>query len=192
MRRFRKRVGNERGLTLIEMMASILIFGIMTLGVAPLLATSLQGSANSRAYTAGKGVVLEAMERIRGLPYFVSYGSKNQKVDVLDLYYPCSATTGDSCPSGSVYLEEPDPVFKGVETTCTPTTTGNPACLSSLLDTYTLTYRAEFVTPGSIDGDGDELYGTVAPLEGYAWDDINKDQPSTRLLRVSKIGRAHV
>ena len=66
------RIRGQLGLTLVETMAALLVFALVTLGTFPLLASALRGGNLSRSGTVGKNLAQEALERIRGLPYFVS------------------------------------------------------------------------------------------------------------------------
>jgi prepilin-type N-terminal cleavage/methylation domain-containing protein len=177
----------ENGFSLVEMMAAILVFALMTLGIAPLLASSLRGSAKSRSYTQGKNVALEAMERVRQLPYFVSYGAQPRRVDVLDLYYPCAANTATACSSGSTY-DTGLSGGPGVRTVCT-STSANPGCAREVAPGYTVTYAAQLVQPrAGVDpatSQSYEDYQVVAPLATYAWNNSTRDVPETRLLRMA-------
>lgn len=165
----------EAGFTLIETMAAITIFTIMTLGITPLLASSIKGASVSRSYTAGKNVAVEAMERARGLPFFVDYPTQKsysgtgtpRKVDLLDLYYPVSSGSGT------------------YTTVCTSSTT-DPACPASLPADYTLEFQAQFVTPQA--GGTGEQYVTVVPPSSYQWDPepyAGQDQPPSQMLQVT-------
>jgi type II secretory pathway pseudopilin PulG len=159
----------EEGLTLVEVLASLLVFSVMTLGLVPLLITSMAGAAKARSQNVGKNIALQAMERVRALPYFVSYGTEPSRVDVLDLYYP---DLGSGYTSGTY------------TTVCTPTTV-SAACGLDVPTGYILTYRAQFVSGGSSNAAGEELYLTTTPEAGYAWNSDGNDTPITRLLRMS-------
>lgn len=158
-------------MTLIEVLASMLIFSVMTIGIVPLLITSMAGAAKSRSMNVGKNIALEAMERVRSLPYFVSFGAESSRVDVLDLYFP---DLGAGYASGRY------------TTTCTPASTSK-ACALELPEGYTLTYETQFVNGGAANASGEEQYFTVTPDAGYAWNVQGSDMPPTRLLRVSVV-----
>lgn len=154
---------NERGFTLVETLAAITVFAIMTLGVAPILAASLRGSTLSRSYTKGKNVASEAMERVRGLPYFVTSATQ---IDVLDIYFPNAAGAVD-----------------GVYTTiCTPTDESRACPAGAVPSDHVVTYEAAFVrkTAGSTTP---EQYEVVAPPGDYSWDTATK--PPEPLLRMA-------
>ncbi len=99
MRRLLWRGGSDQGFSLVEVLAAMSVFGIITLGTVPLVLTSLKGAALSRSYTVGKNLAVQAMERARGLPYYVDFPTQKayasdtgapRKVDLLDMYYPSS------------------------------------------------------------------------------------------------------
>ncbi|MGH2697617.1 MAG: type IV pilus modification PilV family protein [Actinomycetota bacterium] len=161
---FHHNVIEERGFTVIEVMAALVVFSLMTLGLVPLLTSSLKGSELSQSYTVGKNLALEAMERVRGLPYYISYSAQASRVDVLDLYYPQYAAGGS------------------FTTVCDATTTAAPACPKRVPDGYSVTFDATFVTPG-----GDDLNQTYTPLTApstYRWDSDTTDLPPSQILEM--------
>lgn len=178
---FRSARLDQKGLSLIEMMVSLLVFALMTVGVVPLMASSLRGSSTARSYTVGKNIAQEAMERIRGLPYFISYGTQARKVDVLDLYFPC-ATSATCGPTGTTY-DATAGVYE-FTTTCNASTTANPACPKDIPPEYDVSFIAKFVAPGTADSDGRETYAVSAPLAGYRWDVSPTDIPASRMIEL--------
>ena len=158
----------ERGFTLVETMVSLLVFALVTVGLVPLFATSLRGSTLARSYTVGKNTATQAMERVRGLPFFVSYASKNRRVDVLDLYYP-NLTGGYAANSYT--------------TTCTATTV-NPACPANIPQGMSVLYKATFVRTSTYSS-VPIRYDIVAPPAGYRWDSATgADLPPSQLVEV--------
>lgn len=156
----------QEGFTLVETLIAILIFAVMTMGLVPLLASSLRGTDLSRSYTIGKNVAVEAMERVRGLPFHISFGAQDTKVDVLDLYFPNKTGGPGQTYSAGLFT-----------TTCTSATLANPACPRELPAGTTMTFAARFVT---LDGAG------VEPADGYTWDSTTgADRPPTQLLDMS-------
>jgi prepilin-type N-terminal cleavage/methylation domain-containing protein len=165
---FHHRVRGHRGFTLIEVMAALVVFSLLTLGIVPLLLSSLKGSELSQSYTIGKNLALEAMERVRGLPYHVKFDTQpdGRPIDVLDLFYPSYVSTGTFI------------------TTCDATTVAAPACPKRVPDGYSVTYNATFVKPG-----GTEDAQTYTPIVGdvpisYAWNSAN-DLPPSQILEMS-------
>lgn len=156
----------EGGFTLVETMAAIGVFAIITLGTVPLLITAVRGVDLSRRSTVAKTLAQEAMERARGLPYFVSYASQNKPVDVLDLYYPSYQASGT------------------YTTTCTSTTVAR-ACPKDIPAGYTVTFRARFVN-GSVGANGKESFVPVIPAADYAWNSTSSaDHPVSELLELA-------
>lgn len=138
-----KLLHNDRGLTLIETLAALTIFAVITVGITPLLASSLRGSTLSRSYTVGKDLALEGMERARSLPYFVAHQSQPKKVDALDIYFPCADTTLAVSGCGG---EGTRSYAAGVFTiTCAATTTPGPTCAVPIPGGYSIRYEARFV-----------------------------------------------
>lgn len=165
----------SRGFTLVETLAALLIFSIVTLGLVPLVLSSIRGSNLSRSLNIAKNATLEAMERVRGLPWRVEYANQpvNRRVDLLDLFYPDAVggrLTGQSYSNG---------VFT---TQCTRASTNNPACLADKLprlSNFTLTARACFsdVTNGNPACLDNAANRAIWPTpSSYAWNlDTNGD-----------------
>lgn len=166
------RARGQAGLTLIETMAALLIFSLMSLGLVPVLIGSVRGADRSRSATVAKSLAVEALERVRALPYFISYGTQPSKVDLLDIIYPSASGVSYS---GGRYT-----------TICTQSST-DPACTIDLPDGYTLSYEASFVVAGDADANGDETYEVEEPATDYAWNVQSKDVPASQLLRVAAI-----
>jgi prepilin-type N-terminal cleavage/methylation domain-containing protein len=173
----RTRLRSEQGFTLIEVMAAITVFTIMTLGIVPLLLTSIRGGALGRSFTVGKNVALQATERARGLPYFVDYATQKgytsnvapfRKVDVLDMYFPADV-------AGDVFT-----------TTCTTSGSSDPACPRNLPAGYSVEFRARFVKP--VASGAQETYSLVPVPATYSWDPdpySNQDFPPAQLLELT-------
>jgi len=171
----------ECGFSLIEVMAALFIFTLLTLGLVPLLTTSIRGSNTARADTIGKNAALKAMERVRGLPFYVSYATSTTKVDLLDLYYPDGAT---------------DIVVEGLtlyRTVCAAGALTNPACPRDIPDGYTIALDAQFVDavvtgPQPTPGETATSYSNVAPTDTYAWNSASTDTPPRQILQMSITG----
>jgi len=187
----------SEGFSLIEVLVSIFVFSLVTVGLVPLILTSLRGSELSRSYTVSKNIASEAMERVRGLPFHrqISEGGDAQRVDVLDLYFPRGFGAG---------FFAADDTFT---TTCTPTTDPDttPACGSVRLPTgYEVTFVAEFVekcdaavtaTCDAVDEGDLERYQKVDVANTYFWQGAASgpeapcagcsDNPPSEILRMS-------
>lgn len=165
---FHRRVKGQRGFTLIEVMAALVVFSLLTLGLVPLLLSSLKGSELSQSYTIGKNLALEAMERVRGLPYHVKFDTQpdERPIDALDLYYPSYVSSGTFV------------------TTCDATTVAAPACPKRVPDGYSVVFNATFVKPG-----GTPDVQTYTPIVGdvpiaYAWNSA-ADIPPSQILEMT-------
>ena len=176
----RRAFSREEGFSLIEVLASLFIFTLLTLGLVPLLTSSIRGSNTARADTIGKNAALKAMERVRGLPYHVSYATSTTKVDVLDLYYPSAATDiVAGTPARTMY-----------RTVCAWNALTDPACPRDVPSNYTITFEAEFVdavvtgvqpTPGETA----TSYANVPPAATYAWNSSSTDTPPRQILQMT-------
>ncbi|HEX2049136.1 MAG TPA: type II secretion system protein [Actinomycetota bacterium] len=167
MTAFSRRARDERGFTLVETLASMLVFSIVTIGIIPLVMSSMRASTLGRSRTVGKDVASQSMERMRGLPYFISYASQNRRVDVLDLYYPQYVAAG-------VYT-----------TTCTTATTAQPWCPKDLPQGYSVTFDARFVSPD----DGGSYTPATVPTT-YVWNSTSgNDVPPSDLVEMAITSR---
>lgn len=160
----------ESGLSLVETLAALLVFSLITLGVAPLVLTAIRGGTVARSFTIGKTLAQRGMEQLRGLPYYVAAGTPAKRVDILDLYFPFGANLGGTNYSAGKYT-----------TVCTSTTV-TPACSLTIPAGYEVRYAAEFVTPL---GTTPETYALKAPPANYTWDSSTTDRPESQLLRVT-------
>jgi type II secretory pathway pseudopilin PulG len=165
---------SSKGMSLVEVLVAIMVFTIVTLGVIPLLASSIRGSNTSRAGTVGKNIVVEGMERARGLPFYVSHAADDSDVDLLDFYYPSSAGA-----AGGVY------------TVNCPSGTTDPACPGDIPDDYSVTFRTAFVNPN------DTTAGTCASAfapsgcvtaANYDSNSDDLDSPPRQIVHMSIIG----
>jgi len=170
---FRRKPAGQIGFTLIEVLVALTLFTIITLGVTPVMISSLKGAALSRSFTKGKNVAVEAMERIRGLPYFASVGSETAvtegRVDILDLYFPDTGSGFQSATNSFV-------------TTCTPSSqspaaSATLACPPVLPAGHTVTFEATFVTPNGA------TFDPVVP-GAYNWNSTNTETAPSPLLKM--------
>jgi len=158
--------GVAEGYSLLEVLAALTVFSIVTLGIAPMLIFSIEGAGSSRGSNVAKNIAVEVMERARGLPYHVAYNAQPSRVDLLDLYFPMDA-------AGDVYV-----------TSCDATTTANPACPKLVPGGVKLRFSASFVEPDT--GTTPETYSTVAVPTSYRWDStIGADAPPSQLLQIA-------
>ena len=171
----------EGGFTVIEILAALTIFAIITLGVTPLMIASIRSATLSRSYTKGKNLATEAMERVRGLPYFVSVGSvtpvaeSSPRSDLLDLYFPNMTAAGSSGFQSAT---------NSFVTTCSPSSSspaasGAKACPANIPPDHTLRYEATFVAPDTAG----TSFTTVVPT-GYNWNSTDTEVAPSALLRM--------
>jgi hypothetical protein len=161
----------------------MLIFSLVTLGTTPLLLSSIRGSTLSSSYTVGKNVASEAMERVRGFPFFESVKNLTNppRRDVLDLYFP-DRVAGPSGTgfSGTSYV-----------TTCTsaaklPAASAAQACPTQVPAGFTLRYDAQFVKPGPAPAPGaKQTFVPTAPAASYSWAATATESPPSRLLMIT-------
>jgi prepilin-type N-terminal cleavage/methylation domain-containing protein len=177
----------QRGFTLIEIMAAITVFSIVTLGLVPLLGASLRGTSLAQSETVAQNSAREMMERIQGLKWFTSWNAKPSKVDVLDLFYPQVSSTGLLAGQSYATVTSYAPLTVsggsgGVFSTQCPNA-GNPACQVNLPAGYTMTIQAAFVKPNL--GTSPQTYQIHTPPADYAYNSsTGKDAPPAQLLHV--------
>ena len=203
----------ERGLTLVEVLAALTIFTLVTVGIFPLLASSIRGATLSRSTTIGKNVAVRAMERIRGLPFSrsVATTSTARKVDVLDLFFPCapaSNAVNPACaltaqPTGAtntgtqyVYtgtvadpLRPTTPLPTGTfMTTCTTITIpSNAACPRSLPAGYAIRFDAQFVKGSNTNPETySALTATTSPALSttYNWSTVATEGAPSQIVKI--------
>jgi type II secretory pathway pseudopilin PulG len=193
MIRLRRALRHENGFTLSEVLIALTIFMIVSIGVMPLFITAIRGSAVSRTYTVGKNIVVEATERVRGLPYYVDFPTQRQysgglppyrMVDVLDLYFPNLDTASPTGYEASLPWTSTD---NGYVTVCSGPGDPRPACPKKIPTGYTVTFIARFVEP-VVDGSGEERYSVIDPAvltPGYRWDDATLDVPPSQIVELT-------
>ena len=175
--RLRRSSGSESGFTLVEVMAALTVFALITLGIVPLMASSMRASNLARSRTVAENVARAAMERALGIRYFVSYAAKPKKVDLLDLYYPQASGTGYQANASNPPLTGSGGVYT---TQCPPATGTNPACPTDLPSGYTVAFKASFVKPNP--GTNPQTYKIVTPSSTFAWNTQGQDTPAADLL----------
>jgi prepilin-type N-terminal cleavage/methylation domain-containing protein len=180
-RRLRSMLVVEGGLSLVEMMVALTIFAIITVGIAPLLASSIRGTSITRSRTVAKNVATEAMERIRGLPFFQSVQGQTTPTrrDVLDLFFP-------DRNAGFNAAGLPANTFT---TTCTSTpppagTRELVACPKNIPEGYSVRFVAAFVKPGATPP-VPQTFTVEPPSQNYNWSLTSTENPPTELLRMS-------
>jgi type II secretory pathway pseudopilin PulG len=182
---------SQSGFSVIETLAALTVFAIMTLGIVPLLLSSIRGSNLSRSFTIGKNVAVQAMEHVRGLAYFESVGSAiplaepppaGSRRDVLDLYFP-NTTAGTS---GSGY----NSVTKTFTTICDgatklPATTAPKACPKGIPSGFKVSFAGQFVAPvGATSPQQFSASGVTVPAT-YNWNSNATEIAPSDLLKMT-------
>lgn len=167
---------DDAAFTLVETLAAMLVFGVVTVGILPLMLSTMRASNLNRTSTVAKNLVVEATERARGLPFRreVSSGTPPvpKKVDLLDLYFP--RAFGGSGADGSYASNTFTVICTSTSTAgaCPKYTSSDGSVRSALPAGYTLTFTAQFVQASSGAG-GVETYSVVsvpvAPDPLYYW-----------------------
>ncbi|HEX2058362.1 MAG TPA: type II secretion system protein [Actinomycetota bacterium] len=175
---------SERGFTLIETLAALAIFSLVTLGTTPLLLSSIRGASLSGSFTVGKNLASEAMERVRGFPYFESVKNLTNppRRDVLDLYFPDRAAG----PSGSGFTAANTYVTLCTSTSKLPAASAGQACPPRVPAGFTLRYDAQFVNPGPAPAPGaKQTFIVQPPSANYNWSTTATESPPARLLQIN-------
>ncbi|HEX2195355.1 MAG TPA: type II secretion system protein [Actinomycetota bacterium] len=178
MRRRRR----EGGFTLVETLAAMMIFSLVTLGTTPLLLSSIRGATLSGSFTVGKNLASEAMERVRGFPFFESVKNlaNPPRRDVLDLYFPDRAAG----PSGTGFSND-SYVTLCTSTSKLPSASAGQACPPRVPAGFTVRYDAQFVNPGPAPAPGSKQTFVVEPVgANYSWSTTATESPPSRLLQI--------
>jgi prepilin-type N-terminal cleavage/methylation domain-containing protein len=161
----RRRMADESGFTIIELMAALAIFSLAAASLLAVLVAGIQTAGIARDRTVAKDLARQRLEEMRRLPFFQSYSTFPRKTDLLDTYFPDLASPR--------YQTTPDADLCGTAATCPRyTVTENPVAGFSR-------YRMEIVTRFI-----DEDLAPETPASGYRWDSASADRPPTRLLAV--------
>lgn len=186
---FRRRlsVRGHDGFSLVEVLAALSVFAIVTLGVVPLLGAALRGTSLSRTETVAQNTARQMMERIQGLKWFTSWNAKQAKVDLLDLFYPRATGTGYSTVTSYSPLLIPNPPGYGAIFTTTCPDSTNPACGGvTLPEGYSMTVKSAFVKAKA--GTTPQAYEIVNPATTYTYDSTTgADEPPSQLLDVNVV-----
>ena len=181
------RYRSEEGFSLVETLAALVVFGLITMGLIPMLAASLKGTESSRRQTVGKQLATQAMERARGLPFYIDYNTQPKKVDVPDLYFPLrtpafsAATCTGYLASGSVTCGSTGYTATGPSYVTTCPDAANPACPIDIPPNYSLTFEAAFVSSSTTVP---ETYSKATPGPAYAYNSSGNDRPTRFLLEL--------
>ncbi|HEU4480266.1 MAG TPA: type II secretion system protein [Actinomycetota bacterium] len=180
MRAFMDR--REGGFTLIETLVALTIFGMVTIGIVPIVAFSIRSSSVARSHTIAKNFAAETMERIRGLPYFESVkgGATPKRQDVIDLYFPdrLAGSGGSGYGAGNTYTTICSTTAK------LPVASAAQACPANIPAGYTVTLKAQFVKPGTITAGTQSFTVATVPV-GYSWSTVATETPPAQMLQMN-------
>lgn len=163
----------KAGLTLIELLVSMMIFMVVITGVAPLLITGLKTTARTRVATQGRTEAQEQIEEMRSLVYFVPFSSdintgSTADIDLLDKYYS-NSKTNQTIVDG----------WKGWYTR-----SGNDAYYTTVKDADQFGITRTVVTR-FVKNDGQVIIPSTIPSTSYDSNQPGSDAPPSNLVQVS-------
>ena len=168
LRGLRRRMRGEEGLTLIELMVAMMIFLVVSLGIAGSLTTGLVANVHARMATMGKDAAQAQLEEMRSRTYFVPYSTNpdvgtTSDFDLLDRYYPDLNvnTTQDGQGWTGRYYSGTDAHYTKI----------SPADSHGIV----LTVESRFV---------DSNRNTITPPSSYNSNSTGNDVPPSNLLQV--------
>jgi prepilin-type N-terminal cleavage/methylation domain-containing protein len=90
---------DDRGFTLVEVMASMVVFGLVSTAITAMFASGLRASLLTKMDTTGKNLSQQRFEAIKNLPFHIDQvASGTNPPDLLDTYYV--STSGGSVGRG--------------------------------------------------------------------------------------------
>jgi prepilin-type N-terminal cleavage/methylation domain-containing protein len=96
----RLRSRDEAGFSLVEILVSIVIAGLVAAAVLPLLLSGQMAGNLAKAETQAKGLAQERLEQIRNYPFYVAFDSGDYS-DVLDVFFrDASSPVADATVTG--------------------------------------------------------------------------------------------
>lgn len=164
------RLKGEAGLTLVEIMVAMMIFLVVSAGIAGTFITGLKATVQARQATMGKAEAQEQIEEMRSRIFFIPYSTSSEigttsDVDLLDRYYPDMVTspTTDGWGWSRWYTETAGDAYY---------TTESPADSRGIIRTVEVRF---------VDNDGD----VVVPSSSYDTNESGSDTPPSNLVEVS-------
>lgn len=166
---------DEAGFSLAETLAALLVFGIVTVGILPLMLSTMRASNLNRTATVAKNLVVEATERARGLPFRREVSGSTglpKKVDLLDLYFPrgFGGSGTDGVYGANTFTVACTSASTGAA--CPKYTSSDGSVRSAIPAGYMVTFAAQFVQAIAGAG-GVETYSAVnvpvSPNPQYYW-----------------------
>ncbi len=113
-----RRLTDEGGMTLIEILTSMVVFLVVSSGIAGTMIIGLRTTAEAQLATMGKAVAQEQIEEMKARPFYVPYTEDENDgttadVDMLDVYYPDADPGRYGYPNGweGWYTESSDDAY---------------------------------------------------------------------------------
>ena len=91
--KFFRRLADEEGMTLIEILTSMIVFLVVSAGIAGTMIIGLRSTSETQLATMGKAVAQEQIEEIKSRPFYVPFTEDEEvgttaDIDMLDIYFP--------------------------------------------------------------------------------------------------------
>jgi prepilin-type N-terminal cleavage/methylation domain-containing protein len=84
--RLRRRHASDEGFTLAEVITALMIFGVISAALIPMLISATRLATIAKLSTQAKQLAVERVESMRNLPYYVAFDN-GQYRDILDVYF---------------------------------------------------------------------------------------------------------
>jgi len=111
-----KRVENENGVSIIEIMIAMTILAVALLAMMSMFQVGIKQTVVSGNITVATQLANDKIEEIRNLPFYVVYDSGTGNQDIDDFYYPDNYNNqGYDAQDSTTYLQEDDPNFPNYE-----------------------------------------------------------------------------
>lgn len=166
-----RRHHDDDGLTLIEIMIAMFLFGLVMAATAPLLIKAQESTQTGRQNTQAKSLAQQRIEFMRNLPYHVSYTASTQYVDLLDIYFHDANGSG----ANSFCLTQAYASATGTYT-CTRASTSTDPKKTLSLPGFTEKVDAQFV---------DKDNNVIIPPSTYTSQVAGPDLPTSNSLKVT-------
>jgi len=185
--RSRRIAADEAGFTIIEVIAALTLFALVSAAAVSMFITGMKASLVVKLDTGAKAVTQERIEKMRNLTYHIAHQASGfNPPDVLDLYYRTSLTNagpiaGDVVPAGYVSTTSTGSTYRLAEE---PATGAFYRFVEDPVAGFP-SYR-QYVATQFIDTNGD----AVTPSTGYNSQAVSPaDDPPTSMLGITVVTR---
>lgn len=192
----RRRLADDAGFTLIEVVVGLIVFALIAEGLASVLIGGAQAELFARNNTAAKAFTQQRIDAMRSLPYHVD-AQNGQFIDLLDQYFP-NVLSSTTHIQHIVEGQTVDGVYVASDTAASTHPAGPyyrisiaGSLISTELQPYTQLVYTQFLNPQ------DPSAAAMAPPSTYDSTVPGQDQPISPLLGVwvdttwSSSGHAH-